>query len=176
MDDDDPLAFSHRKAATETLDAASARLKPAQRVDGALYRVVEVLRAPDGRITRVGQIWHSDLARVRRFGHALAGNTSADQVQVADAGGQVIETIPAPPPGTPPTGWRNWRATAVPAAPPLPGRPRPAPRPAVKPPPTMVPPIIPQALPATPKPPRDLPVMPPESAVERTNPLPPTHA
>ena len=176
MDDDDPLPLTRRSAAAETLEAASARLKPAQRVDGTLYRVVEVLRAPNGRVKRVGQIWHSDLARVRRFGHALAGNTAGDHVQVADAGGQVIETIPAPPPGTPPTGWGHWRATALPPAPPLPSLPRPA----VKPPPTMVPPIIPQALPASlapaaSKPPRGLPVMPPENAVERTNPLPPTH-
>lgn len=181
MDDDDSPPFARRPAAAETLEAAQARLKPAQRVDGMLYRVVEVLRAPNGRVKRVGQIWHSDLSRVRRFGHALAGNTSGDHVQVADASGQVIETIPAPPPGTPPTGWGTWRAGgALPPAPPLPAPPRPAPRPAVKPPPTMVPPIIPRALPATlapavPKPPPNLPVMPPENAVERTNPLPPTH-
>jgi hypothetical protein len=181
MDEDDPLPLARRPTAAETLEAASARLKPAPRVDGSLFRVVEVMRAPNGRVQRVGQIWHSDLSRVRRFGHALAGNTSGQRVQVADAGGQVIETIPAPPPGTPPTGWGNWQATVLPPAPPRPpSPPRPAAPPAPKPPPTMVPPIIPQALPATlapavPKPPRDLPVMPPENAVERTNPLPPTH-
>lgn len=180
MSDDDPFLPKTRSSAAETLEAASARLKPTAKLDGHLYRVVEVMRAPNGRVTRVGQIWHSDLAHVRRFGRALAGNTVADHVQVADAQGVVIETIPAPPPGTPPAGWGNWKATAVPPAPPAP--PRPPPRPPAagpKPPPTMVPPIVPQALPASLAPavpkPAQLPVMAPENAVERTNPLPPTH-
>lgn len=183
MDDDNPL-FTRKPAAAETLEAASARLKPVVQSGGHLYRVVEVLRAPNGRVQRVGQIWHSDLARVRKFGHALAGNTSGDIVQVADTTGAVLETIPAPPAGTPPTGWGNWRhSTRVPPAPPrhaAHGLPRPAAPPAPRPPPTMVPPILPQALPAglasaAQAAAKRLPELPPENAVERTNPLPPTH-
>lgn len=184
MDDENPL-FARKASATETLEDASKRLKPMVRVSGNLYRVVEVLRAPNGRVRRVGQIWHSDLDRVRQFGHALAGNTAGEHVQVADSNGAVLETIPAPPPGTPPTGWGNWRqSTRVPPAPArhaAPSLPRPAAPAASKPPPTMVPPILPQALPqglapaAAPVAGKRLPELPPENAVERTNPLPPTH-
>lgn len=131
MDDDDPFLGKTRSAAAETLEAASARLKPGQRVTGNLYRVVEVMRAPNGRVTRVGQIWHSDLAQVRRFGRALAGNTAGERVQVADGTGKVIEEIPLPPPGTPPAGWGQWRARHVadpaPVPPRLPRAPSPAP-------------------------------------------------
>lgn len=187
MDADDPLKPKQRSAAAETLEAVSARLRPVARIDGNLYRVVEVVRAPNGRLSKIGQIWHSDLEQVRRFGHALAGNTVADHVQVADAAGTVIETIPAPPPGSAPAGWGQWRATPLPPAPPRPPprvRAQPPKPPAHKPPPTMVPPIIPRALPPTlapaappaTRPPVDLPVMAPENEVERTSPLPPTIA
>lgn len=174
MDDDNPVLDAHRTAAAETLEAVSARLKPTQQIRGDLYRVVEVVHAPNGRIARVGRIWHSDLARVRQFGHALAAHTSGAKVQVADASGRVIETISPPPPGTSPTGWGQWRDIVVPPAPPRPRQPVARPNPAPKGPPTMVPPILPQALPASlapAKPPFDLPVMAPENAVERTNPL-----
>lgn len=179
MSDDAPFLPKTRSSATETLEAAAARLKPTLRMDGNLYRVVEVMRAPNGRLTRIGQVWHSDLDHVRRFGRALAGNTVADHVQVADATGAVIETIPAPPPGTPPAGWGDWKAIPVPPAPRLPRAVPPAAAPAPKGPPTMVPPIIPQSLPASlapaARPPAEIPVIPPENEVERTNPLPPTH-
>lgn len=179
MSDDSPFRPKTRSSATETLEDAAARLQPRLRMDGNLYRVVEVMRAPNGRLTRIGQVWHSDLEHVRRFGRALAGNTVADHVQVADAAGAVIETIPAPPPGAPAMGWGDWKALPVPPPPRRPERPAPAPRKAAKPPPTMVPPIIPQALPASlapaTRPPVEVPVIPPENEVERTNPLPPTH-
>lgn len=188
MDDDDPFLAMMRPAAAETLEAASARLKPVQKISGRLYRVVEVVRAPNGRVSRIGQIWHSDLERVRRFGRALAANTVGEHVQVADSAGAVIETIPTPPPGTPPLGWGNWRAVRLPSEP---ARPLSATAPArvtakpstsvPRPPPTMVPPILPPALPAAPGSAvsramsMDLPVMAPERMVEITNPLPPTH-
>ncbi len=180
MDDDNPVLGAQRTAAAETLEAVSARLKPTPQIRGDLYRVVEVMHAPNGRITRVGQIWHSDLAQVRQFGHALAAHTSGAKVQVADASGRVLETISPPPAGTPATGWGQWRDIAVPPAPPRPRLPAARPKPAPQGPPTMVPPILPQALPASlapaaTRPPLDLPVMAPENAVERTNPLPPTY-
>lgn len=189
MDDDDPFLAKARTSAAETLEAASARLQPVRPLSGQLYRVVEVMRAPNGRVSRIGQIWHSDLDRVRRFGRALAANTAGDHVQVADADGAVIETIPAPPPGTPPLGWGNWTAVRVPTAPvrprvaSAPARPAaaPAPAPAHQRPPTMVPPILPPVVPAAlgsavaRAQSAALPVMAPERAVERTNPLPPTH-
>lgn len=188
-DDDDPFLAKARSSAAETLEAASARLQPVQRISGQLYRVVEVMRAPNGRVSRVGQIWHSDLERVRRFGRALAANTVGEHVQVADSAGAVIETIPTPPPGTPPLGWGNWRAARAPEAPKnastasasVQGRGGPPRAPAQKLPPTSVSPILPQALPATlgsavsRATAMDLPVMGPERVVERTNPLPPTH-
>lgn len=189
MDDDDPFLAMMRPAAAETLEAASARLKPMQKISGRLYRVVEVVRAPNGRVSRIGQIWHSDLERVRRFGRALAANTVGEHVQVADSAGALIETIPTPPPGTPPLGWGNWRAARAPEAPKnasaasasVQGRGGPPRAPAQKLPPTSVSPILPQALPATlgsavsRATAMDLPVMGPERVVERTNPLPPTH-
>lgn len=164
MDDDDAVPGAYRAAAAETLEAASARLKPTPQIRGDLYRVVEVMHASNGRIARIGQIWHADLARVRQFGHALAANTSGAKVQVADAAGRVIETISPPPPGTPATGWGQWRDIVVPPAPPRPRLPAARPAPVPKGPPTMVPPILP---------PVELPVMAPENAVERTNPLRP---
>ena len=184
MDDDDPFVPKTQSSAAETLEAASERLKPMQRISGNLYRAVEVMRAPNGRVTPVGKIWHSDLERVRRFGHALAANTAGEHVQVADSGGHVIETIPPPPPGTPPVGWGNWTAVRVPNAPPRPPvltAPPPKAAPVPRPPPTMVPPIVPQALPASlasaaaRATAADQAPLPPESPVERTNPLPPTH-
>jgi len=188
MDDDDPFLAMMRPAAAETLEAASARLKPVHKISGQLYRVVEVVRAPNGRVSRIGQIWHSDLERVRRFGRALAANTAGEHVQVADSAGAVLETYPAPPPGTLPLGWSNWNGGRAPT---LPARAKavstPAPSraqastgtgctAAVAKAPANAPLAQPAALGsavsrATSK---DLPVMGPERVVERTNPLPPT--
>lgn len=169
--DDDDLP-AHR---TESLDAASERLAAVHRLDGALYRVVEVTRQANGRLLRQGQIWHTDLGVARRFGRALAANSVAQKVQVADADGQVIETIPPPPPGTPAPGWgAGWRHTSLPPTPPLKRR---AP---VKAPPRAPGQAVGQALgnpapqPApAPVAPRALPVMDAESEVERTSTLTP---
>lgn len=156
--DDGDLPTHH----TETLDAASERLAAVQRVDGALYRVVEVTRQPNGRLLRQGQIWHSDLGLARRFGRALAANSVAQKVQVADAEGQVIETIPPPPPGTPAPGWgAGWRHVPLPPAPPVRRR-APAKPPAKLAGKAVNPPV-----------PVSLPVMEAESEVERTSTLTP---
>lgn len=129
--------------------------------DPALYRVVETTRSADGRLVKTGRVWQPDLEQTRRFGRVLAANSVAQKVQVADEAGQVIETIPPPPPGEPPRGWGDWRAQAA-AQPPLPGLP-----------PRQVP-VASRRKPPTPwNMPKPLPELPLESAVERTAALPP---
>lgn len=162
--DDDDLPPHH----TESLDAASERLAAVQRLDGALYRVVEVTRQPNGRLLRQGQIWHSDLSVARRFGRALAANSVAQKVQVADAEGQVVETIPLPPPGTPAPGWgADWRSAPLPPAPPVQRR---AP---ARPPAKVAGKAANLPVPSSPPPTVPLPVMEAESEVERTSTLTP---
>jgi hypothetical protein len=164
---------------TESLAAASARLAAVHKLDGSLYRVVEVTRQANGRLSRQGQIWHSDLSLARRFGRALAANSAAQKVQVADADGQVIETIPPPPPGTPAPGWGDWRAAPLPPAPPVVRRAPPRPRPVAKAAPAPVPappavaPETPPLATIAPAAPTMLPVMAPENEVERTSTLTP---
>src|SRR5689334_19550460 len=82
-----------------------------------LYRVVEVLRGPDGRLSRQGQIWHGDLGHARRFGRALAANSASHEVVVADAHGGVIEQFATVGAARPPLGWDGWRDMALPPAP-----------------------------------------------------------
>ena len=106
-----------------------ARLEARQGRDAPIYRVVELTREPDGRLRRQGQIWHSDLDQVRRFGRALAANSAGQQVVIADAQGGVIEELPVAPVGSvAPAGWAGWREIALPPAPPR-KKPRVAPRP-----------------------------------------------
>lgn len=101
-----------------TLTAAIARLGgvPA-RAERNLYRVVEVGRDNDGRLSRQGRIWHRDLDMVRRFGRALASNSRADRILVSDAAGRVLETISPPAPGARPSGWEGWRDQPLPPLP-----------------------------------------------------------
>ena len=148
--------------AAETLAAVSAQRVTRHKSDPSLFRVVEVVRAANGRLTRHGQIWHRDLDHVRRFGRALAANSAAQKVQVADAAGAVVETIPPPPPGTPAPGWSDWLAHAESPLPPLPPRPPPV-RAAARLPPAAPPAAVPM----------NLPVLAPENEVELTRPLPP---
>lgn len=187
--DDKPLPPRPLSSLTETLEAALERVRSVRGVGGNLYRAVEVTLSPDGRLARVGKIWHQDLEHVRRFGHALAANTAGMQVQVTDSRGQVLETIAPPSKDVEPVGWSNWTAIPVPKAPPRPPQPRRRPRPLpaavpapVKPPaprsaPAVVPPVIAQELPVPP--PTETSVgaptlqEPPESPVERTNTLRP---
>lgn len=111
-----------------------------------IFRVVELARTPSGRLVRQGQIWHSDLSQVRRFGRALAANSVSQQVLIADSTGAVIEEIPVAMDSAGPAGWSGWRDLPLPPAPPrqkqkqkrLPGSPavktRPKPQPAPVPP------------------------------------------
>jgi len=88
------------------------------RKDPPIFRVVEVARAPNGRLVRQGQIWHSDLDQVRRFGRALAANSVSQQVVIADSAGAVIEEIPVAIAAAGPAGWGGWRDLPLPPAPP----------------------------------------------------------
>ncbi len=128
--------------AAESLAAASARLVKRHRLSAALFRVVEVTRDADGRVSRRGKIWHTDLSMVRRFGRALAANSEAQKVEVADAKGKVIETLVPPPAGSPPAGWEDWRAMPLPPLPP--SLPAPLRRAVLK--PVVLPPVLPDPL------------------------------
>lgn len=127
--DDKPLPPRTLSSLSENLEAALERVRSVQGVGGNLYRAVEVTLSPDGRLARVGKIWHRDLEHVRRFGHALAADTTGMQVQVTDSRGQVLETISPPARDAEPRGWANWTTDPVPAAPPRPPQPRRRPRP-----------------------------------------------
>jgi hypothetical protein len=113
--------------AAALLSQLQSQSRAARGYEKTLFRVVEVVRGPDGRLSRQGRIWHSDLSHVRRFGRALAANSVSQQVVIADAAGAVIETLPVVGPGA--IGWNDWRATVPPVqAAPAPGA---APPPAV---------------------------------------------
>lgn len=141
--------------------------------DPALYRVIETIRTPDGRLSRCGRVWQPDLERTRRFGRVLSANSAAQRVEVGDEHG-VIEVIPPPPPGAPVPGWGDWssqmdRQAPLPMLPPRPAPASHAPRPtgglgalvAGR-----------QTPPPPPAPPKVLPELPPENAVERTATIP----
>lgn len=164
--------------AADALAQVTARITGRTKLDPLLYRVVEVVRDDNGRLVHEGKIWHRDLSRARRFGRAVAANSSAQRVQIADATGAILETIPFPPPGTPAAGWGAWQNRPLPAMPPrpaparkpVPAKPAPAPAPAPVAAPAAPPAASPSALP-----PPALPFTPdePENEVERTRTLPP---
>jgi hypothetical protein len=115
-----------------------------------LFRVVEVMRGPDGRLSRQGQIWHGDLSHARRFGRVLAANSASHEVLVADVNGGVIEQFATVGAERPPLGWGDgWRNLPLPPAPPA-RRPnaalRRAPPPPSPPPPAKAVPAVPPAL------------------------------
>lgn len=97
-----------RKLAAQRPPAAGAR---------PLYRVVEVTRDPRGRLSPQGQIWHSDLDHVRRFGRALGANSVSQRVLIADGNGAVLEQIPVQLGAEGPAGWGGWRDLPLPALP-----------------------------------------------------------
>ncbi len=87
-----------------------------------MFRVVEVARDAQGRLTSIGQIWHTDLAHARRFGHALGANSTAQRVQIADSRGTVLEQVPVCAEATEAVGWAGWRERALPPLPAPPSR------------------------------------------------------
>lgn len=127
--DDDPfdeLAPTSRPgaAAAPASPALIRRRQPRMPSGPPLYRVVEVTVDADGRPRRQGQIWHPDLDRTRRFGRALAANTAAAKVMVADSRGDVLETLEVAGEGDRHACWNGWRDIPLPPPPP---RPRAAP-------------------------------------------------
>ncbi len=89
--------------------------RTARRPAQLLYRVVEVVRDGRGRLREEGRIWHTDLHQVRRFARAVAGDSTAHRLLVADGAGRIIEELrTAPGPSAQPTDWGQWKQIQVP--------------------------------------------------------------
>ena len=128
----DPSDSDRSLTGSALLADLKEKLARRQRRNPELFRVVEIHRDSRGRLVPQGQIWHSDLDHVRRFGRAVAANSVSQKVVIADSAGAVVENIPLAPPGAAPAGWAGWRDQPLPPAPP---RKKPRPTPArVKPP------------------------------------------
>jgi hypothetical protein len=126
MADDEKLSLT----GSSLLQTLAQKLTRRQRPAAELFRVVEVTRDSRGRLARQGQIWHSDLNHVRRFGRAVAANSVSQGVLIADSAGAVVERIPVQPLGAPGAGWgQPWRDLPLPPAPPR-QAPRALPKPA----------------------------------------------
>lgn len=153
MPDDDKLSLT----GSALLENLSQKLATRQRKQPELFRVVEIVRDSRGRLSPQGQIWHSDLNHVRRFGRAVAANSVSQGVLIADQAGGVVEKIPVQPLGAPGAGWgAGWRDMALPPAPPR-QKPRVLPK-------TLAEKAVAQAaavpaLPPAPQPPRNIPVV-----------------
>ena len=143
-----------------------------------IYRIVEVSRDAEGRLRREGRVWHNDLEMLRKFGRAVAANTSSHRVMITDSLGEVIEELPVASPDARHSAWDTWGGLDVPPAPRR--KPKvdntPKPAPAMHgwaDPPASAP--VPAAAAATP--PRDIPKLPIDQAAssppdEAFNPLP----
>jgi hypothetical protein len=83
-----------------------------------IYRVLEVFRDGNGRLRKEGRVWHTDLNRMRKFGRAVASNTSSLKVLITDAAGDVMEEISPPPAELRQSRWDSWEAIALPPCPP----------------------------------------------------------
>ncbi len=115
MPDDDKLSIT----GSALLQSLSQKLAQRQRKGPELFRVVEIVRDSRGRLAPQGQIWHSDLDHVRRFGRAVAANSVSQGVLIADTRGGVVEKIPVQPLGGAGAGWGDgWRDMPLPPAPP----------------------------------------------------------
>jgi hypothetical protein len=115
MPDDEKLSLT----GSALLQTLSQKLSQRQRKAPELFRVVEIVRDSRGRLSPQGQIWHTDLEHVRRFGRAVAANSVSQGVLIADTQGGVVEKIPVQPLGGAASGWGDgWRAMPLPPAPP----------------------------------------------------------
>lgn len=85
-----------------------------------IYRVVEVTRDAEGRLRHEGHVWHSDLSMLRKFGRAVAANTSSHRVLITDSVGDVVEELPIAPPEARQSSWDIWGALPLPPQPTLP--------------------------------------------------------
>jgi len=95
-----------------------------------IYRIVEVSRDGEGRLRREGRVWHNDLDMLRKFGRAVAANTSSHRVMITDSLGEVIEELPVATAEARHSSWDTWGGLALPPAPPRKPRPLPPPKPA----------------------------------------------
>ncbi|MET0350078.1 MAG: hypothetical protein ABW067_09855 [Rhizobacter sp.] len=95
-----------------------------------IYRIVEVSRDGEGRLRREGRVWHNDLDMLRKFGRAVAANTSSHRVMITDSLGEVIEELPVATAEARQSAWDTWGGLELPPAPPRRPRPVPAPKPA----------------------------------------------
>jgi hypothetical protein len=60
-----------------------------------LFKVVEVRVGANGRLERVGSIWHDSLERARHVGSDLASNPQVLRIEIVSGDGRVIEAIGA---------------------------------------------------------------------------------
>lgn len=88
-----------------------------------LYRVVEVTRDSTGRLKEEGKVWHADLSRARKFGRAVAANTLAHKVKVADGAGDALEELAVAGECSRTPAWSNWEQIPLPPLPPRPPKP-----------------------------------------------------
>jgi hypothetical protein len=94
-------------------------LPPPNRWDRTpVYRVVEIIRDSNGRLRQEGRVWHTDLDRLRKFGRAVASNSSSHRVLIADASGDVLEELSVLPLEHANPCWNGWKNIPLPPAPP----------------------------------------------------------
>ncbi|KQW01563.1 hypothetical protein [Rhizobacter sp. Root1221] len=84
-----------------------------------IYRIVEITRDAEGRLHRQGHVWHNDLEMLRRFGRAVAANTSSHKVLITNSHGDVVEDLPVAPPEARHSAWDSWGGLALPPTPPV---------------------------------------------------------
>jgi hypothetical protein len=114
----EPPADDSSLTGTALLDRLQKKLARRRPRLPELFRVVEIARDGQGRLVKQGQIWHSDLDHVRRFGRAVAANSVSQSVVIADTSGAVVEKIPVVAPSQAGTaGWSGWRDQPLPPAP-----------------------------------------------------------
>lgn len=101
-----------------TLTKTSADWSQDRTPRGTLYRVVEIVRDETGRLRKDGRIWHPDLDVTRKFGRAVASNSVAHRVQIADAAGDTVENLATPGIERCQPRWAGWKDAALPPCPP----------------------------------------------------------
>jgi hypothetical protein len=115
----EPPADDSTLTGTALLERLQKKLAAQRRRLPELFRVVEIARDGQGRLVKQGQIWHSDLDHVRRFGRAVAANSASQSVVIADTSGAVVEKIPVVPMSQAGmAGWGGWQHIPLPPAPP----------------------------------------------------------
>lgn len=111
---------SSYKPPAQTKTEGFTPLAQNQRFDSKpIYRVVEVVRNSEGRLRHEGRVWHNDLALLRKFGRAVAANTSSHRVMITDAVGDIIEELPIAAPDERQSAWDSWEGVDLPPAPPV---------------------------------------------------------